>query len=102
MYVCRIENVSFFEFVTYHEIEDIRFLKILVYDDKTGSRRKEFFCSIDEANLWTIKNVITFKNGSAMLIFYCFPTNVSVLTISGYERRIAQRTQKNHLITEHR
>ena len=35
----------------YHEIKDVRFLKILVYNHKTGSMRKEFFYSVVEANL---------------------------------------------------
>ena len=28
---------------THHEIEDGRFFEIIVYNDKTGSMRKEFF-----------------------------------------------------------
>ena len=39
-----------------NEIEDGRFLEILVYNDKMGSMKKESFYSVDEANLrYTLK-----------------------------------------------
>ena len=57
-------------------------MEILVYNDKTASMRKEFFQSVDEANL---KREISFKNSSVVLIIHYISINVFVLSILGYE-----------------
>ena len=40
--------------------------------------------TVDDVNLKFTYKVISFKNASAMLIFYCFSANVFLLSISGY------------------
>ena len=57
-------------------------MEILVYNDKTASMRKEFFQSVDKANL---KREISFKKSSVVLIIHYIPINVFVLSILGYE-----------------
>ena len=66
----------------------IVFFEILVYNDKIGSMRKEFFYSVDNANLltWTAhidtSIVISFKNISMVLIIPYSLIKVFELSIS--------------------
>ena len=63
-----------------------------MYNDKTGTMTIEFFYSVDRTNLKCTDTyiVLNFRTASMVLIIHFLPTNLFVLSFSGYEYKTSR------------